>query len=139
MMIDPPCAVMSPMRAAHNELTNTVMDAFMMTSGGPTQTHMSVIRACGMEPVKTVTEHGGIIGPPTWGIGGTPGVTIGQTCMSPRRAAGWPMRGVFHVCGRRASGAISYQLSAISLALEVSGRRHFLRVWRRFVIGSAGV
>ena len=31
-----------------------------------------------------------VIGPPTCGIGGVPGVTIGQVCMSPTLAAGCP-------------------------------------------------
>lgn len=62
-----------------------------MTSGGPTHVDMSVTRACGSLPVITFTEQGGRIGPPTCGIGGTPGVTIGQTCMSLTRAAGIPI------------------------------------------------
>src|SRR5689334_8955060 len=107
------------MRAAHSELTNTVIDAFTITSGGPTQTHMSLNRACGMQPVRTFTEHGGRIGPPTCGIGGTPGVTIGQTCISPTRAAGWPMTGSIPRLRAAGKWAISYRLSAISLALDV--------------------
>jgi hypothetical protein len=47
------------------------------------------MRAAGMLPISTVALPL-VIGPPTWGTGGTPGVTIGQTCMSPRRAAGIP-------------------------------------------------
>ena len=57
----------------------------------PTHNAMSVTRACGIIPVSTVTAQGGRMGPPTCGMGGTPGVTIGQTCISPRRAAGNPM------------------------------------------------
>jgi hypothetical protein len=38
-------------------------------------------------PVSTLVDPL-MIGPPTWGMGGTPGVTIGQTCMSVMRAAG---------------------------------------------------
>jgi hypothetical protein len=89
--IEPPCAVRSPMRAAGSLLIRTVADAFTMTSGGPTQRAISVIRAAGIPPISTVTAHGGRIGPPTCGIGGTPGVTIGQTCISLMRAAGIPM------------------------------------------------
>jgi hypothetical protein len=41
-----------------------------------------------MPPVSTVGMQGGKTGPPTCGIGGVPGVTIGQACQSPIRAAG---------------------------------------------------
>jgi hypothetical protein len=44
-----------------------------------------------MLPINTVGAPGGMIGPPTCGIGGTAGVIMGQTCMSPTRAAGCPM------------------------------------------------
>lgn len=87
----PPCAVMSPIRAAGRLLIKTVIDALTMISGGPTQVAISVTRAAGIPPTRTVTAQGGSIGPPTCGIGGTPGVTIGQTCISPTRAAGIPM------------------------------------------------
>ena len=50
-----------------------------MTSGGPTQTAISVTRACGSIPVRTVGQQGGRMGPPTCG---TSTVTMGQTCMS---------------------------------------------------------
>lgn len=60
----------------------------MMVSGGPTQVAMSPTRAAGMFPIKTVGQPGGKMGPPTCGTGGTPGVTIGQVCMSPALAAG---------------------------------------------------
>jgi hypothetical protein len=33
-------------------------------------------------PIKTVGTHGPEMGPPTCGIGGSAGVTMGQTCMS---------------------------------------------------------
>ena len=42
-------------------------------------------RAAGKNPIKTVGQHGGMIGPPTWGT--TP-VTIGHVCMSVSLAAG---------------------------------------------------
>ena len=78
--------------------TSTVIDALMIMSGGPTQTHMSVTRAWGIFPVSTVTQQGGRIGPPTCG---TIPVTIGQTCMSPMREAGIPIGATF-VSGREA-------------------------------------
>lgn len=59
----------------------------MIVSGGPTQVHVSLTRAAGIMPIRTVGAPL-IIGPPTWGTGGVPGVTIGQVCMSDMRAAG---------------------------------------------------
>jgi hypothetical protein len=79
---------MSPILAAGWPPIKTVTDPFIIESGGPTQVHILPIVAAGNPPIKTVGTPGGIIGPPTWGIGGTPGVTIGQTCMSDIRAAG---------------------------------------------------
>src|SRR3990167_2060250 len=89
--IDPPCAVMSPIRAAGLPPIITVILALTMLSGGPTQVQRLPMPAAGMPPISTVGAEGAAIGPPTWGIGGTPGVIIGQTCMSPTRAAGCPM------------------------------------------------
>ena len=66
----------------------TVADPFMMVSGGPAQVSMSPMVAAGKPPIRTVVVPGGRIGPPTWG---TSPVTIGQTCISVMRAAGWPM------------------------------------------------
>jgi hypothetical protein len=86
--IAPPCAVGSPIRAAIRPPIKTVADPIAMISGGPTHTHMSVARAAGWPAIRTVGQPGGKIGPPTCGIGGTPGVTIGHTCISPIRAAG---------------------------------------------------
>lgn len=83
----PPCAVESPMRAAGFEQIKTVAEPLMMLSGGPTQVHMEPRVAEGMPPMSTVGPPGDVMGPPTWGMGGTPGVTIGQTCMSVTRAA----------------------------------------------------
>ncbi len=90
-MIFPPWAVMSPIRAAGRFTIRTVIEALRITSGGPTHVAISVARAAGMLPISTVMAQGGRMGPPTCGIGGTPGVTIGQTCMSPTRAAGIPI------------------------------------------------
>ena len=86
--IVPPWAVRSPIRAAGIEPISTVIDPFAITSGGPTQTAMSPTLAAGAPPISVVIAPGGRIGPPTCGIGGTLGVTIGQTCISPIRAAG---------------------------------------------------
>ena len=47
--------------------------------------------AAGIPPINTVGHPGPVIGPPTCGIGGVPGVTIGHTCMSPILAAGFPI------------------------------------------------
>lgn len=61
-----------------------------MGSDGPTgpQRHISLTRAAGRKPIITVGSPGVVMGPPTWGIGGMPGITIGQVCMSVSRAAG---------------------------------------------------
>ena len=59
-----------------------------MTSGGPAQTAISETRAAGSPPIRTVGAPGATMGPPTWG---TRTVTMGQTCISVRRAAGIPM------------------------------------------------
>lgn len=84
----PPCAVVSPMRAAGLPQIMTVAEPLTMLSGGPVQTHMSPMTAAGILPMSTVGAPGPVIGPPTCGMGGTAGVTIGQTCMSVIRAAG---------------------------------------------------
>lgn len=55
------------------------------------QVHMSPTLDAGMPAISTVGQPGGRIGPPTCGTGGVPGVTIGQVCISPTRAAGWPI------------------------------------------------
>ena len=81
----PPCAVMSPIRAAGLPPIITVADPMTMTSGGPTQVHISPTRAAGIPDMITVGQHGGIIGLPTCGT--TP-VTIGQVCISVIRDAG---------------------------------------------------
>jgi hypothetical protein len=86
--ITPPCTVWSPIRAAGRFPIKTVSEPIAIESGGPTQVHMSVARAAGWPPINTVGQPGGKIGPPTCGIGGTPGVCIGQVCMSPTLAAG---------------------------------------------------
>ena len=71
-------------------------------------------------PMRTVGQHGGRIGPPTCG---TIPVTIGQVCMSPRRAAGaWFIRlqrvvrprplSLIAVAGRTARSHFRFLLSA---------------------------
>jgi len=80
--------VLSPIRAAGFLQIITVADPLMTVSGGPTQTHIEPTVAEGKPPIITVGPPGDTIGPPTWGTGGTPGVTIGHTCMSVIRAAG---------------------------------------------------
>ena len=82
----PPCAVISPIRAAGCPPIRTVKLPSTITSGGPTHTHMSPTLAAGSPPIKTVGQPGGRMGPPTCG---TSTVTIGQTCMSETLAAGW--------------------------------------------------
>lgn len=79
------------MRAAGCPPIRTVTEPITMGAGGPTHVHIPPRTAAGMLAIKTVGAPGGMIGPPTCGIGGTAGVIIGQTCMSPTRAAGCPM------------------------------------------------
>ena len=62
-----------------------------MVSGGPTHVHISPIVAAGMPHINTFGTPGPVIGPPTCGMGGVPGVTIGQAWKSPMRAAGFDM------------------------------------------------
>jgi hypothetical protein len=88
MMIVPPCAVESPIRAAGIPPIMTVAEPITMVSGGPVHVAMSPTLAAGIPPINTVGHPGGITGPPTWG---TVPVTIGQTCISPIRAA----KGIF--------------------------------------------
>ena len=60
----------------------------MITSGGPTHMHMLPMGAAGIMAIITVGCPGGITGPPTCGMGGMAGVSMGHMCMSPTRAAG---------------------------------------------------
>src|SRR5262249_26414065 len=82
----PPWTVGSPIRAAGWKPISTVVEPAAMAAGGATPVAWSPTRAAGSAPISTVGQHAGRIGPPTWGTG--PGLTIGQVCMSPRRAAG---------------------------------------------------
>jgi hypothetical protein len=63
--ITPPCAVLSPMRAAGRKPIMTVADPFAIVSGGPTHVAISLTRAAGKPPMITVVQPGGRIGPPT--------------------------------------------------------------------------
>lgn len=85
--IEPPWAVESPIRAAGIPPIITDEDPMMMESGGPTQTQESPTTAAGMPPISTVATPGPITGPPTCGIGGVPGVCMGQVCISVTLAA----------------------------------------------------
>lgn len=76
------------MRAAGLPPIKTVAEPLTTESGGPTQTQLSPTTAAGSPPINTVGQPGPTIGPPTWGIGGVPGVCIGQVCRSVTRAAG---------------------------------------------------
>jgi hypothetical protein len=89
--IDPPCAVKSPRRAAGRPFIITVADPFTIESGTPTQVIVSPTTDAGIFAINTVATPGPIIGPPTCGTGGTPGVTIGQVCISLILAAGIPI------------------------------------------------
>src|SRR5215510_15115753 len=76
------------MRTAGIPPISTVNDPIANTSGGPAHVHIPPTTAAGMLPIITVTPPGGKTGPPTCGT--TP-VTMGQTCISPTRAAGCPI------------------------------------------------
>lgn len=77
--ITPPCAVLSPIRAAGLPAIITVDEPMRIESGGPVQVHKSPTTAAGIPPIITVGAPGGSIGPPTCG---TVPFTIGQTCIS---------------------------------------------------------
>jgi hypothetical protein len=87
----PPCMVLSPWRAAGRPPKVTVIDPDAIASGGPTQRHISPTHAAGWPPITTVGHPGERIRPPTWGMGGVPGVTRGHVCMSNNLAAGCPI------------------------------------------------
>lgn len=75
----PPWLVVSPILAAGLPPMRTVAEPFTMVDGGPTQTQLSPTTAAGKEPIKTVGTPGPIIGPPTCGIGGVQGSTLGTS------------------------------------------------------------
>lgn len=75
------------MRAAGLPPIKTVAEPFTIESGGPTQTQESPTTAAGIFAIKTVGTPGPAMGPPTCGMGGTPGVCMGHVCMSVNLAA----------------------------------------------------
>ena len=83
----PPWAVVSPILAAGLFPIITVAEPFAMVSGGPVQVQLSPTTAAGMPPISTVAAPGPMMGPPTCGTGGVPGVCIGQVCISESLAA----------------------------------------------------
>jgi hypothetical protein len=64
-MMLPPCAVLSPIRAAGIPPIVTVPEPAAIVSGGPVHVHISPTRAAGIPPIVTVGQPGGITGPPT--------------------------------------------------------------------------
>jgi len=90
----PPCAVLSPIRAAGLPPIITVTEPLTIASGGPVQVQVSPTTAAGNPPISTFGTPGPVTGPPTWGIGGTAGVCIGQVCISVNLAAGCPILSV---------------------------------------------
>ena len=83
-VIEPPCAVLSPILAAGEPPIITVADPAAMVSGGPVQVNISPARAAGKPPISTVEQPGGSTGPPTCG---TVPVIMGHTCISDTLAA----------------------------------------------------
>ncbi len=110
----PPCAVVSPILAAGFPPIITVADPLTIESGGPTHTRLSPSTAAGKFPMSTVGMPGPMIGPPTWGMGGTPGVCIGQVCMSRTLDAG----GIFYLIDNLISWLFQVQL--LKLTLQVN-------------------
>lgn len=84
VIMDPPCAVGSPILAAGMPPISTDADPDMIVAGGPVQLAISPILEAGIPPISTVGSPGGIKGPPAWAVP----VTIGHTCMSLILAAG---------------------------------------------------
>lgn len=85
LVIEPWCAVGSPMRAAAFPPIVTVLLPMLMLSGGPAQVQGVPTTAAGFPPIFTVGTPGGFIGPPVCGL--LSGFNIGQTCVSPTLAA----------------------------------------------------
>src|SRR5687768_253559 len=85
-VILPPCAHRSPWRAASLPSINTPDEPDVITSRKPPlQRHTSPNVAASSSSIQTVWQPE-IILPPSCGT--PPGVTIGQECLSPFRAAG---------------------------------------------------
>jgi len=83
----PPCAVLSPTRAAGFPPIITVAEPLIILSGGPAQVHMLPTVAAGIPPMSTLGVPGGIIGPPVCGVGVGGGFVMGQVWLSPALAA----------------------------------------------------
>ena len=80
--------VESPILAAGFLPIKTDFEPLTTVSGGePAQKQEEPIVAAGKFPISTEGTPF-VIGPPTCGIGGVPGVCIGQTCISVILAAG---------------------------------------------------
>jgi hypothetical protein len=80
--------VESPIRAAGILPIKTDFEPFTIVSGGEAaQKQVLPTVAAGKFPIST-EETPFVIGPPTCGMGGVPGVCIGQTCISEILAAG---------------------------------------------------
>ena len=62
--IEPPCEVLSPIRAAGFPPIITVPDPITILSGGPVQVHIVPTVAAGCPPINVVGTPGGITGPP---------------------------------------------------------------------------
>src|SRR5262249_23993409 len=89
LTMTPPCAVWSPMRAAGRLLIITVIEPLMITSGGAGgHSALSVTRAAGRNAIMTSVEHGGRVGPPAGGVGGTARGALGRGWMAGTGAAG---------------------------------------------------
>ena len=74
-----------------NKLLNmTVGEPVWTTSGGPTHVQGFPTVAAAWPPIRMLVQPA-VMGPPTWGTGGTPGVTCGHVWLSPWRAAGRPI------------------------------------------------
>jgi hypothetical protein len=82
----PPCAVLSPKRAAGIPPISTDDEPIIIESGGPAHVAISPTLAAGIPPIKTVGSPVGNIGPPTWGL--SFGFVTGQMCISFILAAG---------------------------------------------------
>jgi hypothetical protein len=78
--------VESPIRAAGFLFISTDFEPFAMASGTPTQKQELPTVAAGILPMRTLGAPV-VIGPPTCGIGGVPGVCMGHVCISETLAA----------------------------------------------------
>ena len=135
----PPCAVISPIRAAGMYPIITVVDPCAIKSGGPTHVQRVESVAAGMPPIMTVVFAGGKIGPPTWGIGGVPGVAKGHVCKSPERAAGF----IYCIAANGVTGARAELSSSVerlvARAQRLAGRSLSQEERTIYRLGSNGI